>query len=203
MTNTRGIATAPIVLISGFVIFVIVIGFLLMLSMAPREALEFPPTLPQPMDTTLTSVVYDTVTIDAHDEVAWHFFDFDRSSPVVPPDTVGWDLAFRRFTIVPAAGVVDLGVSAFETVGEAPATGYVESTFGRDTLNTAIDHWYTYSVLSHLLEPNGHVYVVRTAESRYAKVELLSYYCPGVVAGCPTFRYVYQPNGKRGFDSRF
>ncbi len=200
MINERGIAAAPIVLISGFVLFVIGIGFLLVSSMAPREALEFEPTPSQPVDTTLTSVVYDTVTIDAYDEVAWHFFDFDRASPVVPPDTVGWDLAFRRFTIVPAAGVVDLGVSAFEAVTEAPATGYVESTFGRDTLNTAIDRWYTYSMLSHLLEPNGHVYVVRTAESRYAKLELLSYYCPGVVAGCPTFRYVYRPDGGRVFE---
>ncbi len=200
MINERGIAAAPIVLISGFVLFVIGIGFLLVSSMAPREALEFEPTPSQPADTTLTSVVYDTVTIDAYDEVAWHFFDFDRASPVVPPDTVGWDLAFRRFTIVPAAGVVDLGVSAFEAVTEAPATGYVESTFGRDTLNTAIDRWYTYSVISHLLEPNGHVYVVRTAESRYAKLELLSYYCPGVVAGCPTFRYVYRPDGGRVFE---
>ena len=200
MINERGIAAAPIVLISGFVLFVIGIGFLLVSSMTPREALEFEPTPSQPVDTTLTSVVYDTVTIDAYDELAWHFFDFDRASPVVPPDTVGWDLAFRRFTIVPAAGVVDLGVSAFEAVTEAPATGYVESTFGRDTLNTAIDRWYTYSVMSHLLEPNGHVYVVRTAESRYAKLELLSYYCPGVVAGCPTFRYVYRPDGGRVFE---
>ncbi len=200
MTNERGIAVAPIVLISGFVLFVIGIGFLLVSSMAPREALEFEPTPSQPVDATLTSLVYDTVTIDAYDEVAWHFFDFDRASPVVPPDTAGWDLAFRRFTIVPAAGVVDLGVSTFEAVTEAPATGYVESTFGRDTLNTAIDRWYTYSVVSHLLKPNGHVYVVRTAEGRYAKLELLSYYCPGVVAGCPTFRYVYRPDGGRAFE---
>jgi len=203
MTNERGIATAPIVLISAFVLFVIVIGFLVVSSMAPREALEFEPTPSQPVDSTLTSVVYDTVTMDAHDEVAWLFFDFDRASPVVPPDTVGWDLAFRRFTIVPAAAVADLGISAFDAVTEAPVDGYVESTFGRDTLNTAIDRWYSYSMISHLLEPNGHVYVVRTAESRYAKLELLSYYCPGVVAGCPTFRYVFQPNGERGFDIRF
>ncbi len=199
MTNERGIAAAPVVLLSGLGLFVIVIGFLLVSSMAPREALEFDPTPPQPGDTALTSVVYDTVTIDAYDEVAWRFFDFDRASPVVPPDTAGWDLAFRRFTIVAAAEIVDLGVLAFEEATEAPATGYVASTFGRDTLNTAIDRWYSYSVLSHLLEPNGHVYVVRTAESRYAKLELLSYYCPGVVAGCPTFRYVFQPNGERGF----
>ncbi len=199
MTNTRGIAAAPVVLISGFVIFVIVIGFLLVSSMAPREALEFEPTPSQPVDSTLTSVVYDTVTMDAHNEVAWLFFDFDRASPVVPPDTVGWDLAFRRFTIVPAAAVADLGISAFDSVTEAPVDGYVESTFGLDTLNTAIDRWYSYSMMSHLLEPNGHVYVVRTAESRYAKLELISYYCPGVVAGCPTFRYVFQPNGERGF----
>ena len=199
MTNERGIAAAPVVLISGFVIFVIVIGFLLASSMAPREAMEFEPTPSQPVDSTLTSVVYDTVTMDAHDEAAWHFFDFDRASPVVPPDTVGWDLAFRRFTIVPAAAVADLGISAFDAVTEAPVDGYVESTFGRDTLNTAIDRWYSYSMMSHLLEPNGHVYVVRTAESRYAKLELLSYYCPGVVAGCPTFRYVYRPDGGRVF----
>ena len=199
MTNERGIAAAPVVLLSGLGLFVIVIGFLLVSSMAPREALEFEPAPPQPVDTALTSVVYDTVTIDAHDEVAWRFFDFDRASPVVPPDTAGWDLAFRRFTIVAAAEIVDLGVLAFEEATEAPAAGYVASTFGRDTLNTAIDRWYSYSVLSHLLEPNGHVYVVRTAESRYAKLELLSYYCPGVVAGCPTFRYVFQPNGERGF----
>ena len=199
MTNERGIAAAPVVLLSGLGLFVIVIGFLLVSSMAPREALEFEPAPPQPVDTALTTVVYDTVTIDAHDEVAWRFFDFDRASPVVPPDTAGWDLAFRRFTIVAAAEIVDLGVVAFEEATEVPATGYVASTFGRDTLNTAIDRWYSYSVLSHLLEPNGHVYVVRTAESRYAKLELLSYYCPGVVAGCPTFRYVFQPNGERGF----
>ena len=33
----------------------------------------------------------------------------------------------------------------------------------------------------------------RTTAGRFAKMQLLGYYCPGMVGGCPTFRYVYQP----------
>jgi len=31
--------------------------------------------------------------------------------------------------------------------------------------------------------------VVRTSEGRFAKLQLISYYCPGLRAGCLTFRY--------------
>ena len=36
-----------------------------------------------------------------------------------------------------------------------------------------------------------------TADGRYAKLQLLSYYCPGARPGCLTFRYVYQGAGGR------
>jgi hypothetical protein len=39
------------------------------------------------------------------------------------------------------------------------------------------------------------VWAVRAAAGRYAKIEIVGYYCPGPRPGCLTFRYVYQGNG--------
>lgn len=192
-SNQRGIATASVVLGAGFLLFVVAIGYLLVSSMAPRQASVFDPSPIDPLPNPTDTLIFDTVTVDSHDPVRWHLFDFDRGSVVLPPDTAGWDLAVRRFTVVSADAVADLGEVAFADVAGPPETGFIATTFGRDTVNTAIERWYRYSMVSHLLEPNGHIYVVRTREGRYAKIEFLSYYCPGMVGGCPTFRYVYQP----------
>ena len=200
MRNERGIAAAPILLFTGFGLFVVVIGLVLVSSMKPREALVFEPTPIGPTPAPVQTLLHDTVTIDSQEQTTWRFFDFDRASIVLPPDTAGWDLAIRRFAVIAADAVADMGPVAFDDVTEAPAAGFVETSFGRDTINAAIDRWYSYSMISHLLEPNGHVYVVRTRESRFAKLEFLSYYCPGVVGGCLTFRYVYQPSGERRFE---
>ena len=200
MRSERGIAAAPILLFTGFGLFVIVIGFVVVSSMMPREALVFEPTPIGPTPAAIQTLLHDTVTIDSQEQTTWRFFDFDRASIVLPPDTAGWDLAIRRFAVIAADAVADMGPAVFDEVTEAPAAGFVVTSFGRDTVNAAIDRWYSYSMVSHLLEPNGHVYVVRTRESRFAKLEFLSYYCPGVVAGCLTFRYVFQPDGGRRFE---
>lgn len=196
--DERGITTASVVLVAVFVAFTAVIAYLVVSSLLPRDAPVFEPTPVHPSDPP-SHMVQDTVTIDGRDAGAWRFFDFDRGSPVVPPDTAGWDLAFRRFTVIASGGALDLGEADFASVIEVPTRGYVETTFGRDTVNAALDRWYSYGMLSHLLQPKGHVYAIRTREARYAKVEFLSYYCPGVVAGCLTFRYVYQPGGATDF----
>ena len=184
-------------LVTGFALFLAVIGYFMVTSLAPRTTAAYEPSPIGGPAASIDSLVYDTVTIDAMHPTAWSFFAFDRGSVVRPPDTVGWDLAVRRFTVIAADAVADIGESSFDDVEEAPTSGYVETTFGRDTVNTAIDRWYRYSILSHILEPKGHVYVVRTRDGRFAKMEFLSYYCPGVVAGCLTFRYVYEPAGER------
>jgi len=44
------------------------------------------------------------------------------------------------------------------------------------------------------------VWAVRTADGRYAKLEMVGYYCPGARPGCPTFRYVYQGDGSTAVD---
>lgn len=50
--------------------------------------------------------------------------------------------------------------------------------------------WYRYSLLTHLLEPKREVYVVQSAGGRAFEVKIVSYYCPGLTAGCVTLTYV-------------
>jgi hypothetical protein len=186
---------APFALLLGFALFVAALGYIVASSVARREAPTFEPspvvTMPQASDT----VVVDTVTIDARDANAWRYFDFATGSVIVPPDTAGWDIAFRRFHVMVAGAAADLGAVAFDLVTTVPSAGFVVNSSGSNTANPSFDNWYRYNVFSHLLEPDDHVYVVRTADERYAKIEFLGYYCPGVTAGCPTIRYAYQPSG--------
>jgi hypothetical protein len=134
----------------------------------------------------------DTVTVDATDAAAWRFFSFTRG-PLVPPDTAGWDLAVRRFRAVAAGAVARVDTPAFDAVREAPRTGYVATTYGRDTTNAALARWYRYDFFAHLLRPRPRTYVVRTRDGRHAKLQFLSYYCPGPTPGCVTFRYGVLP----------
>lgn len=55
--------------------------------------------------------------------------------------------------------------------------------------------WYSYGALSHLLEPAGRVFAIPTGGGKVARVEILSYYCPGLEAGCLTLRYLLPPEG--------
>jgi hypothetical protein len=165
----------------------------------------FPPTHPRPYDVGDSLVGPVRYTIDASSPDEWRYFDFSRGSVVSRDDELGWDLAFRRFHIIANGGVgfagrggiVALGAVAFDSVRAAPAAGYVQTTAGRDTANAALARWYDYGWTSHLLTPKPHVWVVRTADGRYARLRILSYYCPGARPGCITFSYVYQGSGDR------
>ncbi len=116
-----------------------------------------------------------------------------------PPDSVGWDLALRRSNVFVSGGALDLGVRTFDEVTAAPASGYMKTSFGRDTVNSVLDRWYKYSFISHRLSPNSHIYVVQTRDGHFAKIEFLSYYCTGMVSGCITFRYTYDERGGARF----
>ncbi len=176
----------------GFVIFLFLIGFLVASALAPREIAVFDPTPPGAKKSVELRVPRtDTVTVDARDSRAWQFFDLDRGILLQSPDTAGWDLAFRRFHIIAAGGIRELETTDFESPAPVPAAGYQTNVYRSDTLNPAIARWYSYSMLTHLLKSRRQVYAVRTSEGRYAKLQVLSYYCTRARAGCLTFRYRY------------
>jgi hypothetical protein len=156
-------------------------------------------------------------TLDARASERWTFFDFSHGSVVEVPHQFGidWDLGFQRHKILANGGatnpkgkgaILNLGEVAFDEVHEAPTEGYVEDTIAAisresiSTENLAIKAWYDYNLLTHLLHPKPNVYVIRTADGKYAKLRIVSYYCDGGQAsGCFTIEYVYQGDGSRRF----
>ena len=173
-------------------------------TQSPPEGYVPTSPAPRPARGRLTGPVL--FTVDASDPDRWTFFSFDEGNLVQNPGPLGWDLAFRRFQIVAnggdgfagRGGIADLGEVSFDRIESVPGTGYVVNTVRGDTVNAALGDWYHYSYFSHLLTPKPRVYAVRAADGRYAKLQLLGYYCPGAMPGCVTFRYAFQGGGGVG-----
>jgi hypothetical protein len=180
------------VLGAGAVVAVVVV--LVALTLRPASVPTYAPTPPAPRDAGAALVGPILYTVDATAADAWRAFSF-RMGAVL--ESGSGDLAFRRYSIVagPGAGIRDLGETRFEDVRSVPADGYLGNEGAADPRNPAIASWYAYGFFTHVLTPKPRVWAVRTAEGRYAKLEIVGYYCPGAQPGCLTFRYVYQGDG--------
>ena len=187
----------------GGVFFLVIVTVVASSFVRPDPA-SFVPSSVDPRPPTDRFVV-DTVTVDGRDGSSWAYFDFEKRSAVGGP-LAGWDLAFSRYHIVVnggdgypgAGGAVAIG-APWEDVTEAPVTGYAttEGALGDGPATPGLERWYRYGFFSHLLEPKDETYVIRTAEGRYAKLRILSYYCPQATPGCLTLVYGYQGDGSR------
>jgi hypothetical protein len=183
--------------------FAFLLGSMIVGAVRRPEVARWAVTPPNPVPVGDTLVGPTVVTVDATDERRWTFFDFSRNAAVTAPGPTEWDLAIRRFHVIAnggpgfagRGGIADLGRVPFASVTTLPDTGYVPTA--ADSTHPAIRRWYRYGFSSHLLRPKGHVYAVRTADGRYAKLEIVSYYCGEARAGCLTFRYSYQGDGSR------
>ena len=192
----------PAALVGIIVVLAVVLVTMSFEGPAVEARVPTPPDPAEAGDALVGPIVY---TVDASSTGEWQFFDFSRGSVVRDPGPVDWDLAFRRFHIIAnggpgfsgSGGIIRLEETDFDAVRELPDTAYVETTARRDSTNAAIARWYAYGWTSHLLSPHPAIYGVRTADGRYAKLELVGYYCPGAQPGCMAFRYAYQGAGGR------
>jgi hypothetical protein len=181
-------ARAPLPLIAGFALFVAGLGYLVAMSLTRRDAPVFAPSAAARGRSVDWERVGDTLTLDATDTERWRFASLSLGRPLAGSDTAGWELAARRFHITAAGALADLGPVSFADARLSPSSSFIAS--GRsDTGNDAIRHWYRYSLVTHLLMPGEHVYALRTTDGRLWKLQLLGYYCPGLIAGCVTLRY--------------
>jgi len=165
-------ARAPLALLIGFAVFVVAMGYLVVASLTRRAAPTF---------ASAAEARGDTLTVDATDGERWRYVSLTRGRVLSSPDTAGWEIAVRRYNLIANGDVVDLGPAGFDTVHSTALTAEANSS--------AIPRWYRYSLLTHLLESNEHVYVVRAGGGPPYKLQILSYYCPGLTAGCMTIRY--------------
>ena len=135
-----------------------------------------------------------------------------------------WDIAFSSTKILVNCGTSGPGIGGafvFKGLFDDLKTIPVDSSFATDNSNAASfaiplgsgRAWYTYDGLTTLVSPiAGRVLVIRTANGKYAKIEILNYYKGGVTLASTasvsdklfkqryyTFRYAYQPNGSKTF----
>ncbi|TAL70090.1 MAG: hypothetical protein EPN82_05625 [Bacteroidetes bacterium] len=147
------------------------------------------------------------------------FFRLSDSSIVSLADsnTTKWDLGFASTTIIVNSGVRGPGQGAaivmrqtdFNSVTEAPETGWVtETQLAPPAIPTGSDNgWYHYEGATMTITPvPGVVLLIRTADGKYAKMQVISYYkdAPQVIdpngqTRMYTFKYVYQPDGTKKF----
>ncbi len=178
--------------------------------LAPR-----PPAASEP-------VTYTVADLDARGEGGhFTFYSLRENSLVAVEDSASaaWDLAFRSTTILVNGGASGPGEGAvavlqdttFAAVPAAPADEAFLQDRGTDKTETAIpggagNGWYAYDFVSGIVAPRAAVLVVRTADGRYAKVEIESYYggAPPMEEIDPTegfryytFRVLFQPDGSR------
>ncbi|MBX9808110.1 MAG: HmuY family protein [Flavobacteriaceae bacterium] len=144
-------------------------------------------------------------------------FSFSKSTTVTDNS---WDIAFRGTTIIVNGGTV-IGITDEPTRTGSGAVSIASntlsavttipnaSTFKQDGANTyAIptgsgNGWYNYNPTNNLITPiAGKVFVVKTHDGKYAKMEVISYYkdAPATPDATSlsryfTFKYVYQPSG--------
>lgn len=130
--------------------------------------------------------------------------------------TTQWDVAFKGTTILvnggtsgPGQGEGQIVETTFADVTEAPATGYSADSANGPALGTGSGQsWYSYNPATQVLTPTpGRVLVLKTADGRYAKMNMVSYYegAPAEPTATSTARYltfdlVFQPDGTRTFE---
>lgn len=129
--------------------------------------------------------------------------------------TAKWDIAFRGTTIWINGGTGRFGQAQAQVLTSqdydllilAPETGWrVDSSATTLAIPTGSARgWYNYNAITNIISPiPGVVIALRTADGKYAKLQIQSYYrgAPAVpdmnsTARYYTFRYFYQADGTR------
>lgn len=197
--------------------FILVIIPLLALSACDTVSSNDPE--PEPLETTLVENLAadpterDPETGEALDQTNRYTLFSLRDNRIVlshaDPDrsdssSTSWDIGFRGTTLIangrgsgPGDGGLQLLDGLFEEINRAPSDGYeVENS-----------SWFSYDMSTHIIRPTpGRVLVVRTADGRYAKIRIISYYKdapdnPSFMDPSRyfTFEYVFQPDGSSDF----
>ncbi|MEA5128712.1 MAG: HmuY family protein [Proteiniphilum sp.] len=152
----------------------------------------------------------------------WIYFSFSQGKEVAVTEdshttNLTWDLAFNRYNIRTNSGksgngqggAYPVGKVSLSSVVEAPTSGYVVDTdfeisdvggglpppTKMSTANPELCKAIGFTGPPPAYTPNEVVYVVKTADGKYAKVLFTSFYDVTGNSGFITFKYVYQPDG--------
>ncbi len=146
-------------------------------------------------------------------------FSFKTGGIVANADSAStkWDIGFNGTNIIinsgtsgPGSAAAFVAIGAFSELTVAPDNGYLQDNKAAVPATYAITRgsgkgWYNYDQASNLISPiAGRVLMIQTADAKYAKMEILSYYldAPATPTSATkdryyTFQYIYQPDGSK------
>ena len=132
-----------------------------------------------------------TTFVNASDYKDFQRLDLDSGLA----DDAGWDIAIRRFLVLSNGGVSGNGGvqilliegTNFDQLRQAPGPegdwqvdqndGPADEGSDPDNLfNNGVNDWYEYDSSDHSLTPRDFLYIIRSTEKRYYKLQLQSYY---------------------------
>ncbi len=178
---------------------------------------------------TVSSLPADTIIGLANQQPVgtgkFSFYIIETNSIIANADSNSkkWDIGLRGSTIITNAGTSGPGSGGafvFKGTFDELKTIPTDSTFRVDNGPTSYaittgsnKGWYVLDFVTNLLTPiPGRVLVIKTANGKYAKVEILNYYKGGVTPAANatdaeksskqrfyTFRFTYQSNGSKTF----
>lgn len=151
-------------------------------------------------------------------------FSFKDNAVVANNDsaTTNWDIGFRSTTVIvnggssgPGQAQAQIVNGIFDELLQAPESGYASDAQGAYAIKGS-GGWYNYTgqsgnPVNAIIPIPGKVIVIKTADGRFAKAEILSYYYGNpntTTSGFAdlgtrppsryfTFRFIYQPDGSR------
>ena len=157
----------------------------------------------------------------------WVYYSFETKSEVSGVDSINykekdnWDIAFNRYNVRTNGGesgkgkasAYDAGALTWEDVKQAAETGYtvddtlliVESFTGRTpnymsaTGNDVFKGCIIIGGPPPTYPTNNHIYVMKTAKGKYAKVWIHSYFNADAESGYINFKYAINNKGNRTF----
>jgi hypothetical protein len=161
-------------------------------------------------NTNLNSVKVTNFSADTSGQT-FKLFSFKNNAvvPVSDSATTKWDIGFKSTSIIVnsapngpgLAGIQLLPGTDFATLKIAPETGYRLGSIDPAT------KWYNYNPDTHIISPvPGVVIVMKTADGKYVKMRISSYYKDNPATPDQTslsrfftFEFVYQPDGTKNF----
>jgi hypothetical protein len=161
--------------------------------------------------------------VNASGSTTWKYFSFAKNDTITVTDPLTsneWDLAFQRYRIRTNGGKAGSGMGSAANSYKKGQTGFDALTavsdtstfFNDDNISIAVQQGYaSYLVNPKLytwfaielaaqgtqIVPTDYVYIVKTADGKFAKVWFKSYYSATNVSGYVTFQYKYQSDGSK------
>ncbi len=166
----------------------------------------------------------EEISLDATSFTEWVYVSLSSGQIVNvtdPANDMNWDIGFHRWDVRTNGGYSGSGQGAalklnetnFEQVTVAPETGYVTDimlqinmtgmppVYEDHPANPELAQWMDLDMsdMPPIYTMANNIFIVKTAEGNYAKIQFTDYMNDAGDRGHITFQYILQPDGSRNF----